>query len=99
MKAAAVWGKVRSSRVGNDAGLEFKSTNVLSTNIRKNFPKHKALHTLTSHARLLQLVTTLPDPKATDYRGHTRAIIQLVPWILCAYSACLEGGDPNNLVG
>ena len=74
MKAAVVWGKV-SSRGGKDAELEFKSTNVLSTNIRKNFSKPKALHTLTSHARLLQLLTTLPDPRATDSRGHTRAII------------------------
>ena len=99
MKAAVVWGTVRSSRAGNDAGLEFKSTNVLSTNIRKNFPKHKALHISKSHARLLQLVTTLPDLRATDYRGHTRVILQLVSWSFCAYSGCIEGGDSNCLVG
>ena len=39
-------------------------------------PKHY-IHTLMSHARLLQLVTTLPDPRATEYRGHTRAIFWL----------------------
>ena len=69
------------------------SSSVVSTNIRKNFPKHKALHISKSHARLLQLMTTLPDLRATEYRGHTRAIIQLVSWSFCAYSGCIEGGD------
>ena len=72
---------------------------MFSTSIRKNFPKHKALHVPKSHARLLQLMTTLPDPRATDYRGHTRVILQLVSWSFSAYSGCIEGGDSNRLVG
>ena len=50
MKAAVVWGKVRSRKV--EMMLD-SSSSVVSTNIRKNFPKHKALHISKSHARLL----------------------------------------------